>query len=474
MIQLQRQQVPAVVCLHFLGGSARTWGPIAEKLEGRATCRPLDLPGFGGAADLSGFDVESMADHVMERIGAMGLGRWILTGHSMGGKVALVLARRAEDGAPALRGLVGLLLLASSPPCPEPIEDDKRAALTAWIDAAPAVRDREARAYIRSNVGAALDRASEDAAVADVLRASPEAWKAWLQAGSREDWSGPVGRVCWPAFLVSGSADQALGPAVQERMTLPHLAAARHVVLDGAGHLLPLERPGEVARLMLTLAGETGGPDGPSASDIPSDYRALVASDRVNSRLRTALRERAAPDDPAYRPRALDEVGLALLRAVVECILPNGPVRSIDIAARIDARLASGKGDGWRHVALPPDAEAYRGALLSLEARAVRGSGAPFLALDASGRDAVLAGIATGGDEGATDRLDGSAMRLWFEDLRAETVRIYLAHPAALARIGFGGIGAGGDDPTVAAGYRGVGLGERESWEPFAAANPHS
>ncbi len=39
--------------------------------------------------------------------------------------------------------------------------------------------------------------------------------------------------------------------------------------------------------------------------------------------------------------------------------------------------------------------------------------------------------------------------------------------PLAMARIGFSGIGYGGDTPTLQ-GFRTVGLGQTEAWEPRA------
>jgi hypothetical protein len=70
-------------------------------------------------------------------------------------------------------------------------------------------------------------------------------------------------------------------------------------------------------------------------------------------------------------------------------------------------------------------------------------------------------------------RLDADRMRFWFEDLRADATKLWLAQPAALARIGFSGIGAGGDRPGAIAeglpGFRDVGLDAPESWEPRPA-----
>ncbi len=69
-------------------------------------------------------------------------------------------------------------------------------------------------------------------------------------------------------------------------------------------------------------------------------------------------------------------------------------------------------------------------------------------------------------------RVDADGMRFWFEDARADAVRLYIAHPAALARIGFSGIGAGGDRPPPLAGglpgFHATGLDTPEPWEPRA------
>ncbi|TXM72255.1 alpha/beta hydrolase [Methylobacterium sp. WL12] len=455
---------PTLFCLHFLGGSAREWAPTAERLGADVVCVPIDLPGFGDAADVTGYDVAAMADHVAAKVRAARPGRWLVAGHSMGAKVALALARRAEDGEAGLEGLSGLVLLAGSPPSPEPMEEERRAAMIAWIGADAATRHSEAEAFVASNVGAPLPADRAEAAIADVLRAEPAAWRAWLVGGSREDWCERVGVLRTPALILAGGEDGDLGPEAQTALMAPHFGSARLVTLDGAGHLLPIERPDAVADL---IRGHVVAPhtEEPEAPKIDAAYRDLIASERVNGRLRAALHERAAPDDPAYRPQALDAVELAILRAVVARVLPQAA--GIDLAARIDARLAGDAGDGWRFSPLPPDASAYRAALRSLDAAAQAG-GRRFVALDGAAQDDLLEAIEaktlSGGPAGG---FDPEQLAFWFEDLRSDVVRTWLAHPAALAWIGFSGIGAGGDGPRPV-GFTKVGLGEREGWEPVA------
>ncbi len=87
-----------------------------------------------------------------------------------------------------------------------------------------------------------------------------DAWVAWLDRGSREDWAGRVGVLRTPALILAGSKDAALGPDAQRRHMAPHFAHHRIEVLEGAGHLLPLERPAEVARLIAEHLGAARSP----------------------------------------------------------------------------------------------------------------------------------------------------------------------------------------------------------------------
>ena len=84
---------PWVILLHWLGGSARTWGEVSDGLRALGT-RPMaiDLPGFGLAAEEGNFSTQAMVEQVIVKIQTLRLGEenipWLLAGHSMGGKVA--------------------------------------------------------------------------------------------------------------------------------------------------------------------------------------------------------------------------------------------------------------------------------------------------------------------------------------------------------------------------------------------------
>ena len=449
---------PVLFLLHALGGSARAWEGVVDALEAGFEGVAIDLPGFGDASAAADLSVAGMVEHVVDIVRTKGASRWLLIGHSMGGKVATIVASRAMAGEPGLFGLAGVVLLAASPPSPEPMDEDRRQQMIGWAANGP-LDDAAARAFVDGNVGNALAPAADHLAIDDLKRASREAWLAWLERGSREDWSGEVGRLDVPALIIVGGADGDLGEEGQRATNAIVYPRARIHVEAGAGHLLPLERTQAVAGLIAKFWNEEAG-IGP---EVPEAFARVIASARVSRRMRAALAARALADDPGYLPRVLSTSHLRTLRDLADRVLPQTG-RSIDLAARIDAQLAAGQGDGWRFSDLPSDREAYAQALDDL---------AKFGALSVHEKDVLLTRMAAGEFDGCPDdnaqrgpSLSAGQMKHWFEDLRADLVRHWLSHPATLARIGFDGFANGGDGPRKQ-GFERLAADERESWEPL-------
>ncbi|WP_368499044.1 alpha/beta fold hydrolase [Herbiconiux sp. A18JL235] len=444
--------VPVLVYLHALGSSHRAADELAARFGDSFETLAVDLPGFGSAAHLGAATVDEMAGFVIDRIADRAPTRWLLVGHSMGGKIATIVASRVLDGTAPLFGLAGVVLLAASPPAPEPMDEERRDEMLDWVTGA-AISHDDARTFVDANVGAALPARSDALALGDVTVSSPEAWSAWLERGSLEDWSSNVGTLDMPALIVSGGADGDLGAEAQRELNGPVYPSARFETLAGAGHLLPWERPAEVAALVTTFADSVAlaGPEVPAAT------AALIASSRTSSRTRGILARRALADDPAYQPAVLTPGALHTLRAIADRVVPQQHP-AIDLAARLDAQLDRGDGDGWRNAELPADPEAYARALEGLDG---------FADLDADEQDARLRELAEARFAPVGARLSASHLASWFEDARADLVRLWLAHPASLARVGFDGFATGGDGPRKT-GFRILSAGTREPWEPGA------
>jgi pimeloyl-ACP methyl ester carboxylesterase len=87
---------PALVLVHGLYTSHRSFEDVIEPLSGRFHVIVPDLPGFGESEKPSparyGYGVEAHAEAVADLIAAFGVGRASVLGHAMGGAVAMTLA----------------------------------------------------------------------------------------------------------------------------------------------------------------------------------------------------------------------------------------------------------------------------------------------------------------------------------------------------------------------------------------------
>ncbi len=228
---------PALVFLHYFGGSARTWQPVIDRLSSQFRCLALDLRGWGDSeATPTGYAVADMAGDVQAILDTLSLPRYVLIGHSMGGKAAQALAARAQPG------LERLLLIGPSPLSPEPMTDTDRAEMrAAWGDA------DAARTTLGTIAKLPLSEAWRQQVIEDNLRASREAWQAWADLGSREDLSSLASQITVPTAVLAGEKDPVLSPDVLTREVTGRIPRATQTVLPGAGHLMPLEAPDAVA-----------------------------------------------------------------------------------------------------------------------------------------------------------------------------------------------------------------------------------
>lgn len=83
---------PPLVILHGLFGSAKNWNLIARRLADKRRIHALDLRNHGGAPWADTLSYPEMAADVARFLDDHGLDRADVIGHSMGGKVAMVLA----------------------------------------------------------------------------------------------------------------------------------------------------------------------------------------------------------------------------------------------------------------------------------------------------------------------------------------------------------------------------------------------
>lgn len=237
---------PALVFLHYYGGSSRTWTPVIEALPADTHTVAIDLRGWGQSEKPEdGYTLASLADDVETIIKDKGLAEFVLVGHSMGGKVAQLLASRNAEG------LLGLVLVAPATPTPLALPADALEGFATVYQTRESIEGALATMLVSSP----LPHDLHEQVVADSLVGAPAAKAGWPLVMSQEDISGELPAIRVPVLVIAGGADKVDPVDAHKTQLLPRLSDVEFHVLPGIGHLVPLQAPVEVARLVATFLG---------------------------------------------------------------------------------------------------------------------------------------------------------------------------------------------------------------------------
>jgi len=228
---------PAVIFLHYWGGSARTWDPVIAYLPKSVRSVALNQRGWGGSAATDGrYDLEAFADDVLAVTQALAVRRFVIVGHSMGGKIAQIVAGRRPTG------LEALVLVAPAPPTPMQAPEEVRAVMLASYQSREGVQQA-----IGVLAGSSLTHDLREQVVADTLRGEPEAKRSWPDRGMTQDISAGLDGVTLPVNVLIGEYDQIEREAVLRPALSRLLPQTTFTIVPKAGHLLPLETPEAIA-----------------------------------------------------------------------------------------------------------------------------------------------------------------------------------------------------------------------------------
>lgn len=237
--------VEEVVLLHGFGGTSRAWDAVLKYLPAQSY-RPiaLDLPGHGEQPDgPRPITFEACVASVLERAPK----RFVLAGYSMGGRIALHVARAAPER------VKRLVLISTTAGIDDPVERARRRKadhrLAAQIDKG-SIEDFIAR--WRSKPMFAEDPPEVDAlARADHSRNRPEGVAAALRGvgtGEMEPLWERLGELQMPVTVLAGRRDRKF-VRVSERMV--SLIPDALLQVSAGGHCLLLENPRVAAKAIV-------------------------------------------------------------------------------------------------------------------------------------------------------------------------------------------------------------------------------
>jgi len=246
-------QGPALVLVHAGVADRTMWREHLEPLVAAGyRVVAVDLPGFGEAAVEEG--EQAPWDDVLSTIDELGIDRAALVGNSFGGAVAMRVAAVAPERVWALG------LIAAPAPGFEPssqlqaawaaeeealVRGDVEGAVKAVVDAWTLA---DAPEGVREQVAAMQRRAFELQMAAPAVTEVPDP----LDPGGEEAAHEALARIAVSTLVLAGGRDM---PDFVEsaRLLAAVLPASELVTIETAGHLVPLDVPGEFRRVLLAF-----------------------------------------------------------------------------------------------------------------------------------------------------------------------------------------------------------------------------
>lgn len=241
---------PAILFSNSLGTTHRMWDAVVEELAPDFRCIRYDTRGHGASRQKTadGFEIADLAGDAIAILDNLGLARVHFAGLSLGGMTGQALAARYPQ---RLASLTLMATTAHMPPA------------QAWLDRAALVRREGTRAILEATLqrwftpgflaaeAPAIGTISRDFAANDA-----EGYAACCEAIARMDLRALLPEIVAETLVIAGHQDPATPVSMSEFLEA-QIPNARLAVLDPAAHLLAVEQPASVARLVADQVART-------------------------------------------------------------------------------------------------------------------------------------------------------------------------------------------------------------------------
>ena len=235
----------SLVFIHGAGGNWTSWYLQRDYFSRDFNCFIMELPGHGAAQDRGAQEVKSYALWIMGALEELEVTDPFVIGHSMGGAVAMDLALRF----PAIpKGLVLVGTGARLRVLPHILEEIKED----FVQAVESVCE----ITFAKNAPKEMLRVAK----AEMLKNSPDVLHGDFSACDRFDIMEKVGGINTPTLIICGEQD-ALTPIKYSRYLAERISGSRLEVIEGAGHMVMLERPEQFNKKVETFVRSVGAAD---------------------------------------------------------------------------------------------------------------------------------------------------------------------------------------------------------------------
>ena len=231
---------PPVILLHGAGGSHLSWPPQIRRLSGQRMYT-LDLPGHGKSGGLGRQEIIEYSKAVVEFMKALRLGSAAVVGFSMGSAIALSLALAYR------KRVLGLALIGSGAKM-------RVAESTLELASNPSMFLSTVEMVIENSYKPNVDPRIKELAVQQMAETRPAVLYSDFLACDAFDAMERVNKIHVPTLLITGSADRMTPPNRAEYLR-DQIEGAQLQIVEGAGHMVIIEQPDEVADLLTEFLG---------------------------------------------------------------------------------------------------------------------------------------------------------------------------------------------------------------------------